>query len=46
MLYNLSVEQGVTGGRSALCEGEAIFLRCVCVCVGGGGAGRVVLLLE
>ena len=40
MLYNLSVEQGVTGGRSALCEGEAIFLRCVCVCVGGGGGRK------
>ena len=33
MLYNLSVEQGVRGGRGALCEGEAIFLGWV-----GGGA--------
>ena len=30
MLYNLSVEQGVRGGMSTLCEGKAIFQ-------GGGG---------
>ena len=35
MLYNLSVGQGVRVGRSALCEGDAIFLGWVM----GGGVG-------
>ena len=44
MLYNLSVEQGVRGGRSALCESEAIFFGWEVK--GGEGGGGLVLEYE